>query len=215
MPCVAPLHAVLVLRSVESNTPRPDTQNSQMSSDTTRSTLEEYAAGLVFSCGKTRCRLSSVVHGFGEMDLYRRHMRQMAEASNPSQTARNYLLDLDFEDHPYLIVDLRDIDEFNANHIVSGSFVRCRSSVPCMFLSTSSASLSSHDALALFQQRIQRAAPLCNPCSSLVLLSSRCADANRKAHVTINKKTLLGKQSRVERGQLVDGHSYYGGGWCG
>ncbi|UJR27167.1 hypothetical protein I4U23_008465 [Adineta vaga] len=86
------------------STDRPETHDSQMSAETTRSTLQ------------------SVIRGVGEMDVYRSYMNQ--DSTTPKipktpKTPNSEYLDLDFDERPYLIVDLRDIDEYNTNHIVS------------------------------------------------------------------------------------------------
>ena len=61
--------------------------------------------------------VSSVIRGVGEMDVHRTHQPR---ASATPQTPASEQLDLEHDERPYLIVDLRDKDEFRANHIVSG-----------------------------------------------------------------------------------------------
>lgn len=103
---------VVEINSLESTTQRttmptvrPETQDSQMSMATSRSTLE------------------SVIHGMGEMDVYRRYMKQLEtvreEAPVTPKTAHSERSNIDFDERPYMIVDLRDYDEFRANHIIS------------------------------------------------------------------------------------------------
>ena len=69
---------------------------------------------------------SSVIHGVGEMDVYRRNMKQLdtvrEEAPVTPKTAQSERSNLEFDDRPYLLVDLRDHEEFRANHIVSGNY---------------------------------------------------------------------------------------------
>ena len=57
------------------------------------------------------------------MDIYRDYMNRNSMIPVTPKTVNSDNLELDFDERPYLIVDLRDIDEFNTNHIVSGSFV--------------------------------------------------------------------------------------------
>ncbi|CAF0745289.1 unnamed protein product [Didymodactylos carnosus] len=56
----------------------------------------------------SRSTLQSVIRGVGEMDIYnqRRPKPIMEEC------------DLEYEERPYLIVDLRDRDDYNMNHII-------------------------------------------------------------------------------------------------
>ncbi|CAF0754864.1 unnamed protein product [Adineta ricciae] len=89
------------LENESRNTDRPETQDSQMSAETTRSTLQ------------------TVIRGVGEMDIYRDYMNRNSTIPVTPKTANSDNLELDFDERPYLIVDLRDIDEFNTNHIVS------------------------------------------------------------------------------------------------
>jgi len=81
------------------NTDRPQTQDSQMSTETTRSTLQ------------------SVIRGVGEMDVYN-NTNQNRFSTTP-KTSRSEQIDLEFNERPYLLVDLRDKDEFKTNHIIS------------------------------------------------------------------------------------------------
>lgn len=83
------------------DTNRPDTQESQMSIASSRSTLQ------------------SVIRGVGEMDVYRNHTKRFQPIPETPKTVTSEQLNLEYEERPYLIVDLRDRDEFNANHIVS------------------------------------------------------------------------------------------------
>lgn len=80
------------------STDRPQTQDSQMSMESNRSTLQ------------------SVVRGVGEMDVYRNS--QTRPITTPKSVTSEQL-DLEFDERPYLLVDLRDKDEFRMNHIVS------------------------------------------------------------------------------------------------
>ena len=61
----------------------------------------------------------------GEMDVYRRYMKQLEtvreEAPVTPKTAHSERSNIDFDERPYMIVDLRDYDEFRANHIISGN----------------------------------------------------------------------------------------------
>ncbi|CAF1055100.1 unnamed protein product [Adineta steineri] len=87
-----------------SSTDRPETQDSQMSMASARSTLD------------------NVVHGMGEVDVYKKYIKQNSTIpTTPAtpKTANSQLTNFDYEERPYLLVDLRDIDEFNKNHIVS------------------------------------------------------------------------------------------------
>ncbi|CAF4415991.1 unnamed protein product [Rotaria sp. Silwood2] len=84
------------------DTDRPNTQDSQISAETTRSTLQ------------------SVIRGVGEMDVYNNHQNRFSTTPATPKTPMSIQNNLEFEERPYLIVDLRDKDEFRANHIVSG-----------------------------------------------------------------------------------------------
>jgi hypothetical protein len=84
------------------NTDRPDTQESQMSTATSRSTLQ------------------GVIRGVGEMDVYNNYRNRYSTLPPTPKTANSEQINLEYEERPYLIVDLRDKDEFNLNHIVSG-----------------------------------------------------------------------------------------------
>ncbi|CAF0881929.1 unnamed protein product [Rotaria sordida] len=87
------------------DTDRPYTQDSQISAETTRSTLQ------------------SVIRGVGEMDVYNNNYNNNNNNQNRSsltpKTPMSIQNNLEFDERPYLIVDLRDKDEFRANHIVS------------------------------------------------------------------------------------------------
>jgi hypothetical protein len=98
---------------------RPETQDSQMSIDTTRSTLQRFILLLVRK--KTISIIFSVIRGVGEMDVYNNYKNHYSPKSATPKTANSEQLDLEYDETPYLIVDLRDIDEFNTNHIVSGN----------------------------------------------------------------------------------------------
>ncbi|CAF4941512.1 unnamed protein product, partial [Rotaria magnacalcarata] len=58
-----------------------------------------------------------VIRGVGEMDAYNNYRNSY---TNTPQTLTSEQIDLAYKECPYLIVDLRDKDEFNTNHIVSG-----------------------------------------------------------------------------------------------
>lgn len=55
------------------------------------------------------------------MDVYRNFANNLSTISETPKTVQSDRLDLEFQERPYLIVDLRDRDEYNANHIVSGN----------------------------------------------------------------------------------------------
>ncbi len=57
------------------------------------------------------------------MDVYKNSEKNFF---SPSKTSLHEHVDLESIDRPYLIVDLRDKDEFKTNHIISGSFIRYR-----------------------------------------------------------------------------------------
>lgn len=55
------------------------------------------------------------------MDVYQRYIKQMTARTPPTpKTAQSDRTHFDPEDRPYLIVDLRDQDDFQTNHIASG-----------------------------------------------------------------------------------------------
>ncbi|CAF4902615.1 unnamed protein product, partial [Rotaria sp. Silwood1] len=83
------------------NTNRPQTQDSERSIATSRSTLQ------------------SLIRGVGEMDLYNKCTNRSSTIPSTPKNINNQQIDLAYEECPYLIVDLRDKDEFNTNHIVS------------------------------------------------------------------------------------------------
>jgi hypothetical protein len=60
----------------------------------------------------------SVIRGVGEMDVYKNYQN---EFFSPSKTSLHKNVDFESIDRPYLIVDLRDKDEFKTNHIISGN----------------------------------------------------------------------------------------------
>ncbi|CAM4752615.1 unnamed protein product [Rotaria magnacalcarata] len=80
---------------------RPQTQDSQISQATTRSTLQ------------------SVIRGVGEMDVYNSYQNRFSTTPATPKTPLSEQVNLEMDERPYLIVDLRDKDEFRANHIVS------------------------------------------------------------------------------------------------
>ena len=55
------------------------------------------------------------------MDVYRNYVHNLSAIPETPKTVQSDRLDLEYQERPYLIVDLRDKDEFNANHIVSGN----------------------------------------------------------------------------------------------
>jgi hypothetical protein len=61
-----------------------------------------------------------VIRGVGEMDVYKNYTNRQSAIPETPKTANSEQINLEYEERPYLIVDLRDRDEFNANHIVSG-----------------------------------------------------------------------------------------------
>jgi hypothetical protein len=61
-----------------------------------------------------------VIRGVGEMDVYKNYTNRQSTIPETPKTANSEQINLEYEERPYLIVDLRDRDEFNANHIVSG-----------------------------------------------------------------------------------------------
>jgi len=63
----------------------------------------------------------SVIRGVGEMDVYKNNVNRFSTIPETPKTANSEQINLEYEERPYLIVDLRDKDEFNANHIVSGN----------------------------------------------------------------------------------------------
>ena len=74
---------------------------------------------------------SSVIRGLGEVDVYNNYMNSMSntmpvtpKTAHSDRTTTTTTSHLEHDDQPYLIVDLRDQDEFRANHIVSGN-------IPC------------------------------------------------------------------------------------
>ncbi|CAF2085375.1 unnamed protein product [Rotaria magnacalcarata] len=85
-------------RTLTADTDRPQTQDSVRSIASSRSTLQ------------------SVIRGVGEMDAYNNYRNSY---TNTPQTPTSEQIDLAYKECPYLIVDLRDKDEFNTNHIVS------------------------------------------------------------------------------------------------
>ena len=53
------------------------------------------------------------------MDVYNKYQKNHSTTPKSSISER---MNFESDDHPYLIVDLRDRDDFNTNHIVSGNF---------------------------------------------------------------------------------------------
>jgi rhodanese-related sulfurtransferase len=51
------------------------------------------------------------------MDVYRKYQNRFLTTPKSSRSEQ---IDLEFSERPYLIVDLRDKDEFKTNHIISG-----------------------------------------------------------------------------------------------
>ena len=70
----------------------------------------------------------SVIRGVGEMDLHNNYKNRYSTIPPTPKTANSERLNLEYEERPYLIVDLRDRDEFNMNHIVSGIYYKNRAS---------------------------------------------------------------------------------------
>ena len=88
-----------------------------MSIESTRSTLQRYG----FVCADVHQELptlSSVIRGVGEMDVYG---HRSSRASVAPLTPISEQLNLEYDERPYLLVDLRDRDEYRTNHIVSGT----------------------------------------------------------------------------------------------
>jgi rhodanese-related sulfurtransferase len=54
------------------------------------------------------------------MDVYSKYQNRY---STTPKTSTSEQMDFESAERPYLIVDLRDKDEFRANHIVSGNFI--------------------------------------------------------------------------------------------
>jgi hypothetical protein len=65
----------------------------------------------------------SVIRGIGEMDVYNRHTNRSSTIPATPKTVFSEQFNLEFEERPYLLVDLRDIDEYKTNHIVSGKLL--------------------------------------------------------------------------------------------
>lgn len=89
-----------------------------------------YKGNFIRKIGKTFILIflliNSVIRGVGEMDVYRNNVNRFPAIPETPKTAKSETseqLNLEYEERPYLIVDLRDKDEFNANHIVSGKFI--------------------------------------------------------------------------------------------
>ena len=73
------------------------------------------------SIATTRSTLQSVIRGVGEMDVYNNHKNRYSTIPPTPKTVQSEHINLEYEERPYLLVDLRDKDEFNTNHIVSGN----------------------------------------------------------------------------------------------
>ena len=69
---------------------------------------------------------SSVIRGLGEVDVYNSYMNRMSNTVpvTPKTAQSDRTSHFENDEQPYLIVDLRDQDEFRMNHIVSGSLRR-------------------------------------------------------------------------------------------
>jgi hypothetical protein len=85
------------------------------------------------------------------MDANKNYRDRLSTISETSKTPFSEQMNLEFDERPYLIVDLRDKDEFKVNHIVSGNFFRFFYVQNTIILSNSS-SLSSCYAFTLFKQ---------------------------------------------------------------
>ena len=55
------------------------------------------------------------------MDVNRNAQNRSALPPSTPKTPISEQMNLEYDERPYLIVDLRDKDEFRANHIVSGN----------------------------------------------------------------------------------------------
>lgn len=60
----------------------------------------------------------SVIRGVGEMDVYSNYQKSFLTTSKNSF---NEQINCESDEQPYLIVDIRDKDEFKTNHIISGN----------------------------------------------------------------------------------------------
>ena len=60
----------------------------------------------------------SVIRGVGEMDVNKGFQNRPLTTNDKESLAEH--LDLEYQERPYLIVDLRDRDDFRMNHIISG-----------------------------------------------------------------------------------------------
>ena len=56
------------------------------------------------------------------MDVYKNYANRFSTIPETPKTPNSEQINLEYEERPYLIVDLRDKEEFNANHIVSGNY---------------------------------------------------------------------------------------------
>jgi hypothetical protein len=59
--------------------------------------------------------ISSVICGVGEMDAYKNYQNRFLTTSTVSFN--------EYNERPYLIVDLRNKDEFKVNHIKTGRLI--------------------------------------------------------------------------------------------
>jgi len=69
------------------------------------------------------------------MDVYRNYINRFSTIPETPKTANSEQINLEYEERPYLIVDLRDKDEFNTNHIVSGNLFKTIIIILCFFSS--------------------------------------------------------------------------------
>jgi hypothetical protein len=83
------------------------------------------------------------------MDANKNYRDRLSTISETSKTPFSEQMNLEFDERPYLIVDLRDKDEFKDNHIVSGNFFFY---VKNTIILSNSSSLSSCYAFTLFKQ---------------------------------------------------------------
>ena len=57
------------------------------------------------------------------MDVYNNYQNRLSTIPETPKTPMSEKNNLEYEERPYLIVDLRDKDDFRVNHIVSGNKV--------------------------------------------------------------------------------------------
>jgi hypothetical protein len=101
------------------------------------------------SVESSRSTLQSVIRGVGEMDVYNNYKNRYSTLPPTPKTSQSEQINLEYEERPYLLVDLRDKDEFNANHIVSGNTF-CN--IIIIYYYFYSSSLSSCNAFTLYKQ---------------------------------------------------------------